>query len=141
MEAESAGAEPANDDLFAAARADMVETGVVGWGIEDQAVIEAMGAVPRHEFVPEEFLPQAYNNHPLPIGLGQTISQPYIVALMTHLLDLKPGGRVLEIGDAFFRTMAATELGTLGLRGATAHDFRTHAAQSEGFGGRHRYGG
>ncbi len=57
-----------------------------------------MRAVRRHEFVPAEYLGQAYENHPLPIGYGQTISQPYIVALMTQELDLEPGDRVLEIG-------------------------------------------
>ncbi len=76
----------------------MVETGIVGWGIEDPAVIEAMRVVPRHEFVPSEYLDLAYANQPLPIGYGQTISQPYIVALMTQALDLQPGDRVLEIG-------------------------------------------
>jgi protein-L-isoaspartate(D-aspartate) O-methyltransferase len=57
-----------------------------------------MAAVPRHEFVPADQVEQAYNDHPLPIGHGQTISQPYIVALMTELIDLQPGERVLEIG-------------------------------------------
>ena len=57
-----------------------------------------MGRVPRHVFVPDEYLDQAYENHPLPIGYGQTISQPYIVALMTQDADLEPGERVLEVG-------------------------------------------
>jgi len=61
-------------------------------------VLDAMLTVPRHEFVPEEFLEQAYADHPLPIGYGQTISQPYIVALMTELLEIEPGDKVLEIG-------------------------------------------
>jgi len=61
-------------------------------------VLEAMRRVPRHEFVPEDLKPHAYENRPLPIGYGQTISQPYIVALMTELLDLKPDDTVLEIG-------------------------------------------
>ena len=64
----------------------------------DPAVMDAIGRVPRHEFVPEETRSSAYANRPLPIGHGQTISQPYIVALMTHLLDVEPGGWVLEIG-------------------------------------------
>lgn len=67
-------------------------------GIQDPEVLRAMEAVPRHKFVPDEYLPQAYENHPLPIGYGQTISQPYIVAWMTELLELKPGEKVLEIG-------------------------------------------
>jgi protein-L-isoaspartate(D-aspartate) O-methyltransferase len=62
------------------------------------AVRRAMQRVPRHRFVPAELQAMAYANHPLPIGAGQTISQPFIVALMTELLDLKPGDRVLEVG-------------------------------------------
>jgi protein-L-isoaspartate(D-aspartate) O-methyltransferase len=64
----------------------------------DQRVMNAMGSVPRHEFVPENQRRNAYENRPLPIGRGQTISQPYIVALMTDLLEPRPGDRVLEIG-------------------------------------------
>lgn len=67
-------------------------------GIEDARVLEAMRAVPRHEFVPESVRAYAYEDRPLPIGLQQTISQPYIVALMTELLACAPGDRVLEIG-------------------------------------------
>jgi protein-L-isoaspartate(D-aspartate) O-methyltransferase len=64
----------------------------------DPAVLGAMRQVPRHRLVPEEVQPQAYRNIPLPIGYEQTISQPYIVALMTDLLDVKPGHKVLEVG-------------------------------------------
>jgi len=64
----------------------------------DPRVVEALRAVPRHEFVPEEMVDQAYHNHPLPIGHGQTISQPYIVALMTDLLNLESKFTVLEVG-------------------------------------------
>jgi protein-L-isoaspartate(D-aspartate) O-methyltransferase len=64
----------------------------------DQRVLAAMRAVPRHEFVPGDVAHLAYGNHPLSIGLGQTISQPFIVALMTDLLQVKPGDRVLEVG-------------------------------------------
>jgi protein-L-isoaspartate(D-aspartate) O-methyltransferase len=64
----------------------------------DPRVLGAMRAVPRHEFVPAQLSHLAYANRPLPIGLGQTISQPFIVALMTHLVQVKPGDRVLEIG-------------------------------------------
>ncbi len=64
----------------------------------DNRVLEAMATVPRHEFVPTERIDQAYRNRPLPIGHGQTISQPYIVAIMTDLLELKPQHKVLEIG-------------------------------------------
>jgi len=67
-------------------------------GIEDPEVCRAMRAVPRHEFVPPEYIDLAYADHALPIGYGQTISQPYVVAVMTELLQIKPGHRVLEIG-------------------------------------------
>ena len=65
----------------------------------DARVLAVIGKVPRHEFVPQELKPHAYENRPLPIGYGQTISQPYIVAAMTKLLNLKPGDVVLEIGS------------------------------------------
>ncbi len=64
----------------------------------DPRVLEAMGRVPRHRFVPEVLQPFAYNNSPLPIGFDKTISQPFIVAVMTDLLALRPGDRVLEVG-------------------------------------------
>jgi len=67
-------------------------------GIRDAAVLAAMGTVPRHRFLPPELRSDAYANHPLPIGHGQTISQPYIVALMTESLQVHPGDRILEIG-------------------------------------------
>ncbi len=67
-------------------------------GIYDPRLLEALEQVPRHEFVPDEYRAMAYGDHPLPIGHGQTISQPYIVALMTDLLNLRSGDRVLEIG-------------------------------------------
>ena len=67
-------------------------------GISDARVLDAMLRVPRHEFVPEPYRNQAYEDHPLPIGDGQTISQPYIVALMLESLDLKPTDKVLEVG-------------------------------------------
>lgn len=64
----------------------------------DPKVMQAMGRVPRHEFVPQDVIHSAYRNSPLPIGHGQTISQPYIVALMTDLLEPKPSYRILEVG-------------------------------------------
>ncbi|MFN3413836.1 MAG: protein-L-isoaspartate(D-aspartate) O-methyltransferase [Thermoanaerobaculum sp.] len=79
-------------------RERMVIETIQARGIRDERVLEAMRTVPRHLFVPEEERDQAYGDYPLPIGFGQTISQPYIVALMTELLDLKPGDRVLEVG-------------------------------------------
>jgi len=79
-------------------RQRMVRTQIAARGVEDSRVLEAMRSVPRHLFVPEELQRRAYEDHPLPIGEGQTISQPYIVALMTELLDPQPGDRVLEVG-------------------------------------------
>jgi len=76
----------------------MVETQIQTRGINDDKVLAAMEKVPRHCFVLEGYLDQAYDDHPLPIGYSQTISQPYIVALMTELLALEPGDKVLEIG-------------------------------------------
>lgn len=69
-----------------------------GRDIRDERVLDAMRRVPRHEFVPPEYRRQAYDDHPLPIGYGQTISQPYIVAYMTEQLQPRPTDRVLEIG-------------------------------------------
>jgi protein-L-isoaspartate(D-aspartate) O-methyltransferase len=79
-------------------RMDMVKHQIRDRGVADPRVLRAMEHVPRHEFVPDNYVDQAYADHPLPIGHGQTISQPYIVALMTELLDLKETDRVLEIG-------------------------------------------
>jgi protein-L-isoaspartate(D-aspartate) O-methyltransferase len=83
---------------FAEQRERMVIETIQARGISDERVLEAMRTVPRHLFVPEEQRGHAYGDYPLPIGFGQTISQPYIVALMTELLELQPGDRVLEIG-------------------------------------------
>ncbi|HET7764473.1 MAG TPA: protein-L-isoaspartate(D-aspartate) O-methyltransferase [Burkholderiales bacterium] len=83
------------DDIAAMARETGGETGRPRFG---DAVMAAMRKVPRHRFVPSSEEGHAYENRPLPIGEGQTISQPYIVALMTDLLDLKPSDRVLEVG-------------------------------------------
>ncbi|MEX0994210.1 MAG: protein-L-isoaspartate(D-aspartate) O-methyltransferase [Balneolaceae bacterium] len=74
--------------------ADVIE----GQGVTDQDVLDAIRYVPRHLFVPEPMRNQAYRNNPLPIGHGQTISQPYIVAYMAEMLELSPGDKVLEIG-------------------------------------------
>lgn len=79
-------------------RARMVETQIVARGVRDPRVLAAMRKVPRHLFVDPAQRAQAYEDHPLPIPGNQTISQPYIVALMTELLELKPDERVLEIG-------------------------------------------
>ncbi len=76
----------------------MVRTQIQGRDIKDPAVLAAMAAVPRHLFVPEGQREKAYEDYPLPIGWGQTISQPYIVAFMTKILKLKPGHKVFELG-------------------------------------------
>lgn len=80
------------------AREKMVQSQIRSRGISDKNVLDAMIEVPRHVFVPEKLISRAYGDHPLPIGEGQTISQPYIVALMTEGLELKGHERVLEIG-------------------------------------------
>ena len=85
-------------DPYLETRLQMVERTMRSRGIKDERVLRVMETTPRHEFVPERYLNQAYADHPLPIGHGQTISQPYIVALMTELLQLEPGDKVLEIG-------------------------------------------
>jgi protein-L-isoaspartate(D-aspartate) O-methyltransferase len=76
----------------------MVESQIISRGVADRRVIEVMKTTPRHLFVPEDMIEYAYNDGPLPIGWNQTISQPYIVALMTELLNLKGDEKVLEIG-------------------------------------------
>lgn len=83
---------------YARWRNRMVDEQLVKRGINDRRVLDAMRVMPRHVFVPEEFKPQAYEDRPVPIGEGQTISQPYIVAFMTERLRLKPHHSVLEIG-------------------------------------------
>jgi protein-L-isoaspartate(D-aspartate) O-methyltransferase len=83
---------------YAAQRVEMIEKQLRRRGVTDAAALAAMLAVPRHEFVPEEVRSHAYDDLPLPIGGGQTISQPYIVAAMTAALHLQSGDRVLEIG-------------------------------------------
>ncbi len=86
------------DPRLMAARQRMVEKDLKGRDIKDPKVLEVMGRIPRHLFVDPSLRSQAYADHPLPIGEGQTISQPYIVALMTQVLQIKPGEKVLEIG-------------------------------------------
>lgn len=95
---EQAAPTPTTAEGYEADRERMVEFQIENRGVEDPAVLQAMRAVPRHEFVPDQYLSQAYADHPLPIGHGQTISQPYIVALMTEKLQVQPGERVLEVG-------------------------------------------
>ncbi len=86
------------EKAYALRRESMVVTQIMGRGVRDERVIAAMRKVPRHRFVPAELREAAYYDGPLPIGSEQTISQPYIVALMTESLGLEGGGTVLEIG-------------------------------------------
>ena len=87
-----------DDARYAARREAMVRTQIAARGVADPATLRAMGGVPRHRFVPERLLDDAYDDRPLPIGYGQTISQPYIVAAMTESIRPRPEHRVLEIG-------------------------------------------
>jgi protein-L-isoaspartate(D-aspartate) O-methyltransferase len=92
------GLHAAQEDPYLAARLAMVEDQLRGEGISDPRVLQAMREVPRHPFVPSGVRSRAYDPRPLPIGEGQTISQPYIVGFMTEILRLKPSDRVLEVG-------------------------------------------
>ncbi len=85
-------------DLYLKKRKEMVNTQLQGRGISNPATLYAMLNVPRHQFVPQDLVEHAYSDGPLPIGYGQTISQPYIVAFMTETLNLRSSDRVLEIG-------------------------------------------
>lgn len=85
-------------DPYERARQRMVDTQIVPSDIEDEVVVEAMRRVPRHLFVPQGSRHLAYRNHPVPVGCGQTISQPYIVAYMIQLARIDPGDRVLDVG-------------------------------------------
>lgn len=86
------------DDKYESLRKNMVEQQIENRGITNQPTLDAMKKVPRHKFVPPNSIERAYNDRPLPIGYGQTISQPYIVAYMTAAINLKSGQKVLEIG-------------------------------------------
>ncbi|HYL85744.1 MAG TPA: protein-L-isoaspartate(D-aspartate) O-methyltransferase [Candidatus Angelobacter sp.] len=111
---------PENRD-YAPQCAEMIEKQLRRRGIRDAAVLAAMQKVPRHEFVPLELRGQAYDDAPLPIGGGQTISQPYIVAAMTAALRPRPGDRVLEVGtgcgyQAAVLSLLARDVFTIELR-------------------------
>ena len=96
---------------FDVIRTEMIETQIIQRGIIDPKVIKAMLKIPRHLFVSEEYLSEAYDDHSLPIGEGQTISQPYMVALMTELLCLTSTEKVLEIGTGSgYQTALLAEL-------------------------------
>ena len=112
---------------WAALREEMVTTQIAARGVRDAGVLAAMRTVPRHLFVPVDVRPEAYADHPLPIGEGQTISQPYIVGLMTELLEVKPGDRVLEVGtgsgyQAAVLAAMGCEVYTVEIRAPLAHE-------------------
>jgi protein-L-isoaspartate(D-aspartate) O-methyltransferase len=96
---------------FAVERQNMVQSQLRARGIRDPRVLDAMARVPRHEFVAERYRDQAYEDHPIPIGEGQTVSQPYIVALMLEAVSLEPSSKVLEIGTGSgYQTAVLAEL-------------------------------
>jgi len=98
-------------DIYRRARERMVQTQIAARGIKDERVLSAIRKVPRHFFVEEALRDQAYADHPLPIGEGQTISQPYIVAFMTEALELKGHEKVLEVGTGSgYQTAILAEL-------------------------------
>jgi protein-L-isoaspartate(D-aspartate) O-methyltransferase len=109
-------------DHFRAEREEMVRAQLAERGIRDLRVLDAMRKVPRHEFIPETFRLDAYGDHPLPIGEGQTISQPYIVAAMLERLALQATDRVLEIG-----TGSGYVTALLGLLCAEVYSVERHA--------------
>jgi protein-L-isoaspartate(D-aspartate) O-methyltransferase len=104
---------PPTSDEFARLRLKMVQRQLRGRDIVDERVLSAMSKVPRHLFIPAQFLNSAYDDHPLPIGYDQTISQPYIVAYMTQVLSLQGGEKVLEIGTGSgYQAAILEEMGT-----------------------------
>jgi len=90
-----------DNDIYSEWRREMVETQIISRGISDSKIIKAFLKIPRHKFIPENFNQYAYADSALPISMGQTISQPYIVARMTELLKLNRGDKVLEIGSGY----------------------------------------
>ena len=107
----AASAPPRQDIDFEQARGQMVEGQIEARGVVDSRVLEAMLQVPRHEYVPTEYRAFAYSDTPLPIGLEQTSSQPYIVALMTELVQPEAGDRILEVGTGSgYQAAVAAEL-------------------------------
>lgn len=117
---------PPQADRATTERLEMVRTQIAALGVSDTATLRAMRTVPRHEFVPPDLRRQAYGDHPLPIGHGQTISQPYIVAYMTELLRPHRGMRVLEVG-----TGSGYQAAVLAEAGATVYTVEIIGALAE----------
>jgi protein-L-isoaspartate(D-aspartate) O-methyltransferase len=113
-------------DLYRNERKWMVENTIASRGVHDERVLHAIGELPRHLFVPQADRKDAYADHPLPVGCGQTISQPYIVALMTELLHLSGNEKVLEIG-----TGSGYQAALLGLLAREVHTIEQHIELSE----------
>ncbi len=113
-------------DAFSHEREWMVAHTIEARGVRDQRVLDAIRQLPRHLFVPEEQRSESYADCPLPIGCGQTISQPYIVALMTELLNLQGGEKVLEIG-----TGSGYQAALLAMLAGEVHTIEQHAELSE----------
>jgi protein-L-isoaspartate(D-aspartate) O-methyltransferase len=139
---------PGDESAYGEIREQMVLETIERRGITDERVLEAMRSVPRHLFVPEGQRDRAYGDYPLPIGFNQTISQPYIVALMTELLELEPGDRVLEVGTgsgyqaAVLASIAGVEVYTLEIVPELAESacerldelgYETHCKQGDGY--------
>jgi protein-L-isoaspartate(D-aspartate) O-methyltransferase len=98
-------------DAYSSERLKMVAAQLQARGIRDERVLNAMARLPRHEFITAKYRDQAYEDHPIPIGEGQTISQPYIVALMTEVLALSSNDKVLEVGTGSgYQTAILAEL-------------------------------
>ncbi len=117
------------DDQRAGERNAMVDTQIAARGVRNPRVLRAMRTVPRHLFVPAGYEGAAYRDAPLPIGHGQTISQPYIVAVMTELLEISPGDRLLEVGAG--SGYQAAVLATLGAEVITIERIPEVAALAE----------
>ena len=123
------GSDREGQDPYRAAREAMVDV-ISEYGVRDSATLDAMRSVPRHEFVPEGNRRRAYEDYPLPIEEGQTISQPYIVAFMTEVLGVRPGMRVLEVGTGSgYQAAVLAEIGahvfTIEIFEALANSART----------------
>jgi protein-L-isoaspartate(D-aspartate) O-methyltransferase len=115
-----------DENNYADLRRHMVSDQIVSRGVHDERLLDALNRVPRHWFVPEEYAHIAYTDGPLPIGNGQTISQPYIVALMTELLELKGDENVLEVG-----TGSGYQAALLGMLVKQVHTIERHEALAE----------
>ncbi len=134
-------------DGYAEARSAMVAEQIEGRDVDDPLVLEAMRIVPRHRFVPGDFVDLAYADSPLPIGHGQTISQPYVVALMTDLLDVEPCDKVLEVGTGsgyqaavlaqmgveVYTVEIVPELANAAAEALEAVDYEVVVAQADGY--------